>query len=67
MMGAHGIVTGACSAGTFFSLEDGQEAFARFGGLEYGAKVPCTVLKKASETWRRVLVGVDSFEDVVAT
>lgn len=63
----YGVVTGVCSAGIFLSLEDGQEAFARFGGLEYGAKVPCTVLKKASETWRRVLVGVDSFEDVVAT
>lgn len=62
----YGVVTGACSAGIFFSLEDGQEAFAKFGGLEYGAKVPCTVLRKASDTWRRVLVAVDSFETVVA-
>lgn len=61
----YGVVTGACSAGTFFSLEDGQEAFAKFGGLEYGTKIPCTVLKKASDTWRRALVAVDSFENVL--
>ena len=62
----YGVVTGACSVGTFFLLEDGQEAFAKFGGLKYGAKVPCTVLKKASDTWRRVLVAVDSYGDIIA-
>ena len=56
-----GIVTGGCSRGIFLTLEDGQEAFARFGGLNPGATVYCTVLKNATEK-RKVLVSIDSIE-----
>ncbi|MGN0362495.1 MAG: hypothetical protein ACI4ET_06610 [Bilifractor sp.] len=62
-----GVVTGGCRSGLFVRLEDGQEAFASFGGLYPGTKVICTVLKKATEKWR-VLVAIDSVltEAVVA-
>lgn len=45
--GVRGTVTGGCSKGIFLALEDGQEAFAHFGGLNPGTTVLCTVLKKA--------------------
>ena len=45
------------------SVEDGQEAFTRFGGLNPGTTVLCTVLKKATEKWK-VLVSIDSIENV---
>ena len=53
------VVTGGCSRGLFLRLENGQEAFASFGGLVPGTEVLCTVLKKATERWR-VLVAIDS-------
>ena len=53
------VVTGGCSKGLFLRLENGQEAFASFGGLVPGTEVLCTVLKKATERWR-VLVAIDS-------
>lgn len=57
--GVHAVVTGGCSKGLFLCLENGQEAFASFGGLVLGTEVLCTVLKKATERWR-VLVSIDS-------
>lgn len=57
--GVYGVVTGGCRSGLFVELENGQEAFAPFGGLHPGTKVLCTVLKKATEKWR-VLVAIDS-------
>lgn len=42
--GVRGTVTGGCSKGIFLALEDGQEAFAHFGGLNPGTTVLCTVL-----------------------
>lgn len=44
--GVRGTVTGGCSKGIFLALEDGQEAFAHFGGLNPGTTVLCTVLKR---------------------
>lgn len=61
--GVRGTVIGGCSKGIFLTLEDGQEAFARFGGLNPGTTVLCTVLKKATEKWK-VLVSIDSIENV---
>ena len=55
--GVRGTVIGGCSKGIFLSLEDGQEAFAHFGGLNPGTIVLCTVLKKATEKWK-VLVSL---------
>lgn len=57
--GVHAVVTGGCNKGLFLRLENGQEAFASFGGLVSGTEVLCTVLKKATERWR-VLVSIDS-------
>lgn len=57
--GVRAVVTGGCSKGLFLRLENGQEAFATFGGLVPGTEVMCTVLKKATERWR-VLVAIDS-------
>ena len=61
--GVRGTVTGGCSKGIFLALEDGQEAFAHFGGLNPGTTVLCTVLKKATEKWK-VLVSIDYSENV---
>jgi hypothetical protein len=63
--GVCGVVTGGCRSGVFLELENGQEAFASFGGLNPGTKVLCTVLKKANERWR-VLVSIDSVLDAAA-
>ena len=57
--GIRGTVIGGCSKGIFLSLEDGQEAFAHFGGLNPGT----TVLKKATEKWK-VLVSIDSIDSM---
>lgn len=57
--GVRAVVTGGCSKGLFLRLENGQKAFASFGGLVPGTEVICTVLKKATERWR-VLVAIDS-------
>lgn len=57
--GVCGIITGRCSKGLFLELENGQAAFAYFGGLAPGTEVFCTVLKKATEILR-VLVLIDS-------
>lgn len=61
--GIRGVVTGKCSSGVFLSLEDGQEAFARFGCLNPGTTVLCTILKKATEKWK-ILVDIESVVDV---
>ena len=45
--GVRAVVIGGCSKGVFLRLENGQEAFASFGGLVSGTEVFCTVLKKA--------------------
>ena len=64
--GVCGVVTGGCKSGLFLELENGQEAFASFGGLYPGDKVLCTVLKKATDKWR-VLVAIDSvLEEAIA-
>lgn len=60
--GVMGIVTGGNYAGLKLILENGQLAFAKFGGLEPGTMVPCTVLKKATDRWD-ILVGIDSYEN----
>ena len=57
--GVYGVITGGCKSGVFLKLENGQEAFATFGGLTPGTEVLCTVLKKATDKWR-VLVAIDS-------
>jgi len=57
--GVTAVVTEKCKSGIFLQLENGQEAFARFGGLCPGTEVLCTVLKKATQTFR-VLVTIDS-------
>lgn len=57
-----GVVTGGCRSGLFLKLENGQEAFARFGGIYPGTRVLCTVIKRATDRWR-VLVSVDSVLD----
>ena len=57
--GVYGVVTGGCRSGLFLDLENGQKAFAHFGGLCPGTEVLCTVLKRATDTWR-VLVAIDS-------
>lgn len=57
--GVWAVVTGGCSKGLFLVLENGQEAFAFFGGLSPGTEVFCTVLKKSTERWR-VLVSIDA-------
>lgn len=57
--GVYGVVTGGCNKGVFLKLENGQDAFAYFGGLAPGMEVLCSVLKKATDQWR-VLVAVDS-------
>ena len=44
--GVRAVVIGGCNKGVFLRLEDGQEAFASFGGLVSGTEVFCTVLKK---------------------
>ena len=65
--GVRAEVTGRCSKGLFLQLENGQEAFAYFGGISLGAKVLCTVLKKPNREKGRALVAVDSiFEDELA-
>jgi len=57
--GVTAVVTEECKSGIFLRLENGQEAFAKFGGLCPGVEVLCTVLKKATKTFR-VLVAIDS-------
>lgn len=64
--GVYGVVTGGCRSGVFLELENGQEAFASFGGLNPGTEVLCTVLKKATDKWR-VLVAIDSVIKEAAT
>lgn len=57
--GVYGVIIGSCKSGVFLKIENGQEAFASFGGLNPGTEVLCTVLKKATDKWR-VLVAIDS-------
>ena len=54
-----GTVTGGCASGLFLKLENGEVAFARFGALESGTKVLCSILKKATDKWL-LLVSIDS-------
>ena len=55
----YGVVIGGCGKGLFLTLENGQEAFSRFGGLAPGSEVLCSVIKKAGENGR-ALVSIDS-------
>lgn len=57
--GCYGEVNGACGAGVFLTLENGESAFAHFSRLPLGTKVLCTVLKKANQDWK-TLVSIDS-------
>ena len=57
--GVRAKVTGICGTGLFLRLENGEEAFAYFGGPALGAEVLCTVLRKATKKCR-TLVAVDS-------
>ncbi len=54
-----GIVTGGCSNGLFLKLENGESAFAKFGALNAGTEVLCSVLKKANERFY-LLASIDS-------
>jgi len=58
---AIGTVSGGCNSGLFLKLENGEEAFAKFGRLPPGTKVLCSILKKADERKRfLMLASVDS-------
>lgn len=57
----YGCVTSRCKKGVFLTLENGEDAFAYFGGLNPGDRALCTVLKKPTERWR-ALVTIDSVE-----
>lgn len=57
--GLYGTVVGGCRTGLFVELENGLVAFSKFGFLENGSKVLCSVVKKANETYRTV-VSIDS-------
>lgn len=63
----YGVVTSICRKGIFLELENGQSAFAYFGGLEVGDTVLCSLLRKATDT-RKMLVAIDSVlkEDCLA-
>ena len=54
-----GTVTGGCSGGLFLKLENGESAFARFGTLNAGTEVLCSVLKKANDKCY-LLASIDS-------
>ena len=54
-----GIVTGSCANGVFLQLENGESAYARFGFLQSGTKVLCSILKKATDRLR-ILTSIDS-------
>ena len=54
-----GIVTGGCASGLFLKLENGESAFARFGALNTGTEVLCSILKKANERFY-ILASIDS-------
>lgn len=54
-----GTVTGGCASGLFLKLENGESAFARFGALNTGTEVLCSVLKKANERFY-ILASIDS-------
>lgn len=53
------VVTGMGRSGIHLRLENGQRAFAYFGGIYPGAEVLCTVKHKA-EGFKDVLVSIDS-------
>lgn len=55
----YGVVTGGCGKGLYLTLENGKEAFAKFGGLAPGSEVLCSVIKKANENIC-ILVSIDS-------
>lgn len=57
--GVFGVVTGTNRCGVYLRLENGQRAFAYFGGVHPGTEVLCTVRRKARESWD-VLVTIDS-------
>ncbi len=57
--GVRATVIGGCAKGLFLLLENGQEAFAYFGGLAPGTEVLCSVVGKATENLR-VKVSIDS-------
>ena len=54
-----GTVTGGCANGVFLKLENGENAYAKFGFLKSGTKVLCSILKKATEKWL-TLTSIDS-------
>lgn len=55
----YGTIVGGCRTGLFVELENGQVAFSRFGYLENGSKVLCSLVKKANDAYRAV-VSIDS-------
>lgn len=57
--GLYGEVTGSCGKGVFLTLDNGEEAFAYFGGLAPGTRVFCTVRRLAAEGLR-TLVKIDA-------
>ena len=58
-----GTVSGGCSSGLFLRLENGEEAFAKFGRLPSGTKVLCSILKKADD--RRNFLMLASIDSIV--
>lgn len=57
--GCRAVVTGNCKKGIFLWLENDQQAFASFSGLDPGTEVLCTILKKATPE-KHMLVTIDS-------
>lgn len=54
-----GTVVGGCKEGLFIRLDNDEMSFAKFNFLPSGARVLCTLLKKANKN-NYALVGIDS-------
>ena len=55
----YGVVTGWNKDWIFVTLDNGQKAFSRFGHLDRGTEVLCTVLDKDTDK-KKIFVSVDS-------
>ena len=60
-----GTVYGGCKSGVFLRLENGEEAFAKFGILKNGTKVLCSILKKADA--RKKFLTLASVDSVISS
>lgn len=55
----YGTVVGGCKDGIFIRLDNDDMAFAQFNYLSNGARVLCTLFRKANKN-RYAYVGIDS-------